>query len=55
MIATMNPEQRKFALSIHVTTSVGLLGAIAAFWPSRLLALLATMCKSFVVRILPWR
>jgi hypothetical protein len=31
MIATMNPRMRKFVLSIHVTGSVGLIGAIAAF------------------------
>lgn len=31
MIATMSPELRKFVLSIHVTGSVGLIGAIAAF------------------------
>ena len=28
---TMNPSLRKFALTLHVTSSVGLLGSIAAF------------------------
>jgi len=31
MTVTMTPSQRKFALTVHLTSSVGLLGSIAAF------------------------